>query len=62
MGRTKSRIGALKRVEVLSLLAFDFSAEPWELASSSCSSVKSTKRLLQELRQAQDLEALAIEI
>ena len=48
---TRSRVGALKRVEALLLLASDFLAEPWAPANSSCFLMRLAIRLTQKLYQ-----------
>ena len=62
MGGIRSRVGALKGVRALLLLPFDLPAEPWELASSFSSPMGLAGGLLQEFRQAQDPQAIAVEI
>ena len=68
MKRTKGEVRALggvralKRVGALSLLAFNLLVGPWGPVSLSCSSMRSAGKLLQGLRQAQDLGAIAMEI
>ena len=64
-GRTKGRVGASKgvgaSVGALSLSVLNLRTEPWP-ASLSYSPVGSAGGLMQEFCQAQDLEAIAIEI
>ena len=59
---TKDRVGTSKEVGVLLLLASHLITRPWGLISSSCSLVRSAKKLLQEFCQALNLKVIAIEI
>ena len=61
VGGTRGGVGASRGVEALSLPAFNLPAGPWGLASSSCSPMGSAGGLLQGLRQARDLGAIAME-
>ena len=59
---TRDGIGTLEGIKTLLLPVSDLFVWPRRLASSSYYLIKSTKRLLQELRQAQDPRAIAMEI
>ena len=62
VGGIKGRIEALERVRVLLLLESNLFTRPWRLASLSYFPIRLAKRLLQELRQAQNIKVIIIKI